>query len=179
MWPPSAYIEPNPAGATGIVKKVPNWPGLSYEHAEAADDNLYWVVRFKRARKPENQIKGLSTVPDCARHFGLEARRLILGRPKTAGRDSRMVHQPGVRIGPVQVAGDGEASASILRSLSISAITCAGSPDPALTPCILSPDRRQAEPSPELESAVLMRRCQVAFSAAVRKTVACTPLIGD
>jgi hypothetical protein len=77
------YVEPISAGhAFGVVKKVPHVnPGSSFEHADSAGDQLYWVARFKRAKKPTDEIKGLSTVPGWARHFGLEAKRLISGPP--------------------------------------------------------------------------------------------------
>jgi len=78
------YLEPNPPGSeVGIVKKPPNIrPGLSFEHADSAADKLHWVVRFKRSRKPASELKELSSAPDWALHFGLEARRLTSAPPE-------------------------------------------------------------------------------------------------
>jgi hypothetical protein len=80
---PVSYLEPMTRGwQFRGVKKPPNFrPGLSYEHADAAGDIIYWVVRFKRARNSSNKVKGLESVPDWARHFGLEAKRLDSGPP--------------------------------------------------------------------------------------------------
>jgi hypothetical protein len=75
------YLEPGASGSgLGNVKK-PNSirPGLSFEHADAAEDKLYWVVRSKRARKPASEIEGLSKVPAWAQHFKLDAKRLTSG----------------------------------------------------------------------------------------------------
>jgi hypothetical protein len=70
-----ACLEPaGPGWHFGLPKMPRNInPALSFEHAEAAGDRIYWVVRFKRARNPTNEIKGLSSLPALARGFGLDA----------------------------------------------------------------------------------------------------------
>jgi hypothetical protein len=77
-----SYLEPMgaPGWQMGFAKKPLNIrQPLSFEHADSAGDEIYWVVRYKIARKVAKEIKGLSDMPAWARHFGLEARRLKSG----------------------------------------------------------------------------------------------------
>jgi hypothetical protein len=70
--------EPNAEGSElGLVKKPPKIrPGLSFEHADVVADKIYWVVRYKRSRKPSNELKQLTSIPGSARRVGFEEHRL-------------------------------------------------------------------------------------------------------
>ena len=70
------YLEPmdEPGWEFGLGKKKKSYVcGTSPEHADAAGDNVYWVVGFRRSK---GEIRKLDLVPTWAESFGIQAFRL-------------------------------------------------------------------------------------------------------
>jgi hypothetical protein len=108
---PVLYIEPTGVGwRLGVAKKPRNIrPGLSLEHAEAAGDNIYWVVRYRGARKTPKEIKGLSSLPAWAGHFGLDALALPHGPAEALRLETqRWFTNPENESAWFEISGDGD-----------------------------------------------------------------------
>jgi hypothetical protein len=66
------YVEPRdePGWELGLGKKAKYYPfGASGEHTEAAGDAVFWLLRVRPSKR---SIKGLSDLPQWAKHFGID-----------------------------------------------------------------------------------------------------------
>lgn len=73
------FLEPyeNRYWRLGIGKRTPMYnTSLSFEHVDAAEESVYWVVRYKRPRVRARDLPGLADLPEWSRTFGVDARRL-------------------------------------------------------------------------------------------------------
>lgn len=73
------FLEPfeNRLWWLGIGKRTPMYnTALTYEHADSAADDVYWVVRRSRSKGRARDIGGLAEIPDWAVPFGVVVHRL-------------------------------------------------------------------------------------------------------
>jgi hypothetical protein len=76
---PVSFLEPydDPLRRFEIGKRTRIYnTALSYENAEAAGEAVYWVVRYRRPKSRNREIRGLGQVPEWSRAFGMDVRLL-------------------------------------------------------------------------------------------------------
>ena len=90
------FLEPheNRLWKLGIGKRTRNYnTSLSYEHVDAAEESVYWIVRYKRPRARE--LLGLEELPEWSKAFGVKARRLDMPPGKVAAETEPWFTNPG------------------------------------------------------------------------------------
>jgi hypothetical protein len=102
------YLDPMgaPGWQMGLAKKPLNFrPVLSMLHADLAGAKIYWIVRYKRAKRAQ-ELKRLHEIPSWANHFGLEARRLASVPEAVVEELSRWFADPAYDTAWFEVSGD-------------------------------------------------------------------------